>query len=224
MTLTPDPCLRHRGPVFLFAILAAMATTTIRYIVFDLGGVIMSGGYLPFIRKFCMECLTPQGKKKISQLEHQVNLGKISENKFYEEIRRIFHVELTPKDMHARITAKMRTNTSLVRQIPKLKPARVALLTNSIGHMAINVLRERHVPIKKLFYRLFLSNQIHLAKPDADAYRFVIAKLRAKPGEVLMVDDRPENIAAAKRAGMRGIVFKDTAQFVRALKRYELAA
>jgi HAD superfamily hydrolase (TIGR01509 family) len=201
-----------------------MKKPQVRFIVFDLGGVIMSGGYLPFIHKYCLECLTPEGKKHVDYLEHQVNLGKITEQQFYKEIQRVFHVELTPKQMHARIVAKMQANASLIQHIPQLKPARMALFTNSIGHMAIKVLRQRRVPIKKIFHRLFLSNRIHLAKPDPEAYRYVVKRLRAKPEEVLMVDDRPENIAAAKRVGMRGIVFKDTNQFKRAIAAYELKA
>ena len=118
----------------------------------------------------------------------------------------------------------MQANTALIAHIPKLKPARIALFTNSIGHMAIKVLRQRRVPIKKIFHRLFLSNRIHLAKPDPEAYRHVIKKLGAKPDEVLMVDDRPENIEAARKVGMRGIVFKDTTQFKRAIGAYELTA
>ena len=44
---------------------------------------------------------------------------------------------------------------------------------------------------------------------------------KAEPVPILVVDDRPENISAAKKAGMRGIVYKNVAQFKRELKKYD---
>ena len=55
----------------------------IKSVIFDLGGVITHGGYLGFIKHYCAECFTPLGKKKILSLERQVNLGQITEKKFY---------------------------------------------------------------------------------------------------------------------------------------------
>ena len=194
----------------------------IKAIIFDLGGVIMHGGYLPFIKHYCENCFTPQGKKKISELEHQVNLGTITEKKFYLEIQKIFHVELTPKQMHDIIVRKMQTNKSLVEFIPKIKKAKVALFTNSIGLMALEVLKLRKVNTSKVFDKVYVSSKIHLAKPDTRAYMYVIENLKVEPKEALLVDDRLENVELAQKLGMQGIVFKETSQFKKDLARFEL--
>jgi putative hydrolase of the HAD superfamily len=196
------------------------APPEIKAVIFDLGGVIMSGGYLAFLHHYCLQCLTRSGKEIIDDLEHQVNLGTITEQQFYRAIRQVFSVHLTPKQMHNQIVSKMQVNKSLVKFIPKIKQAKVALFTNSIGHMAIDVLHKRGVPVRKTFDKLFLSNKIHLAKPDAKAYRHVIKNLKIHPRQALMVDDRKENITAAKKVGMQGIVFKNTAQFKKELAKY----
>jgi len=193
----------------------------VKAVIFDLGGVIMSGGYLAFLHHYCLKCLTPLGKKKIDDLEHQVNLGKITEPQFYRAIRQVFNIHLTPKQMHNTIVNKMRVNKALVKFIPHIKKAKVVLFTNSIGHMAIDVLHKRGVPIRKTFDKLFVSSKIHLAKPDAKAYRYVVKNLKINPGQALMVDDRQENISAAKEIGMQGIVFKNTSQFKKALAKYK---
>lgn len=192
----------------------------IKAIVFDLGGVIMSGGYLPFLHHYCLKCLTPQGKKKIDALEHAVNLGTITETKFYKEISKVFGVHLTPKQMHNEIVKKMQVNKKLVEFIPHIKKAKVALFTNSIGHMAVDVLHKRGVPVRKTFDKLFVSSKIHYAKPDAKAYHYVVRHLKIKPEQAMMVDDRKENIDAAKKIGMKGIIFKNAAQFKRELNKY----
>jgi glucose-1-phosphatase len=199
----------------------------IKAIIFDLGGVIMHGGYLHFINQYIGKHLSRATKKRIEQLEHRVNLGKITETQFYRAIQKEFDVHLKPAQMHDKITRHMQTNKSLVQYIPRLKKAKIALFSNSIGHMAIETLKARRLAGRrahKLFDRIFLSNVIHLAKPTRDSYQYVVRHLKVKPHEALMVDDRSLNVAAAKKAGLHGIVFKNTAQFKRDLRGYELVS
>ncbi len=116
----------------------------------------------------------------------------------------------------------MKTDKKLIELLKDLKPAKLALFTNSIGYMARDVLKQRRVPVKKLFHRVFYSNVIHHAKPAKQAYEFVVKKLKVKSSQALMVDDRKENIQAAKKVGMQGVVFKSAAQFKKQLQKYEL--
>ncbi len=194
----------------------------IKAIIFDLGGVITHGGYLGFLKHYCADCFTPLGKKKILWLERQVNLAKISEKEFYQEIEKIFHVHLTSKQMHNQIVKHMQTDKGLVHLIPKLKKTKIALFTNSLGAMALQVLKMRHLTGKKFFDRVFISTKMHMAKPDKQAYEYVIKQLKVKPAEALMVDDRIENIRPARAIGMQGIVYKNSRQFAKELKKYEL--
>lgn len=96
------------------------------------------------------------------------------------------------------------------------------MFTNSIGHMSREVLEKQRLNHHKFFARIFDSSDLHIAKPDAGAYRFVLHKLKVKPHEALMVDDRPWNIKGAQKIGMRGIIYKNSRQFKKALKQYEL--
>jgi HAD superfamily hydrolase (TIGR01509 family) len=200
-----------------------MKKKQIKAIVFDLGGVIMYGGYLDFIHHYLGKHLPPLTKKRIEYLERQVNLGTITENQFYRSIEQEFAVHLTPQQMHERIVSKMRTNKPLVKYLKTLEKPKIALFSNSIGHMALEMLKARHLAGKKLFDKIFLSNIMHLAKPSRDAYAYVVKHLKVKPSEALMVDDRKDNITAAKKAGMQGLVFNNLTQFKKGLKKYQLA-
>src|SRR3989344_7967611 len=153
-----------------------MLKPKIKAVIFDLGGVVAHGVYLDFLRHYCHKCLTSLGKERLADLERQVNMGLITENKFYREIEKVFGVNLTPRQMHEMIVRKMKADKRLVRFIPKLKKAKVAMFTNSIGHMAREVLRRRRIPTKKLFMQIFDSSQLHLVKPDSVAYRYVLRK------------------------------------------------
>ena len=194
----------------------------IKFIIFDLGGVVVHGGDLDFLRHYCAPCLTKAGHKKILDLEREVNLGLITEREFYREIAKAFGVHLKPKQMHEIIVRGMRRDRALLKFIGHIKGPKVAMFSNSIGHMATEVLRRRRIPVKKLFKKVFVSSNMHMIKPDATAYRFVLRKLRAKPRETLLVDDRRENVTGAKKIGMPGIIYKNSRQFLRELKKYEL--
>ena len=192
----------------------------IKFIIFDLGGVVVHGGYLDFLRDYCAPCLTRVGHKKILDLEREVNLGLITESEFYREIGKIFGVHLKPKQMHEIIVKGMKRDRALLKFIRHIKGPKVAMFSNSIGHMATEVLRRRRIPARKLFKKVFVSTNMHMIKPDATAYRFVLRKLQAKPRETLLVDDRRENISGAIKIGMQGIIYRNSRQFLRELKKY----
>ena len=57
------------------------------------------------------------------------------------------------------------------------------------------------------FEARFYSCKLRAVKPEPDAYRQVLEGLGAPAGEVLFVDDRPDNVEAARREGIRAEVF-----------------
>ncbi len=198
-----------------------MIKKQIRAIVFDLGGVVVHGGYLDFLKHFCTTCMTPEGKKQVARLERQANLGNLTEREFLRKLRWIFGLHLSVSRMHDLIVDHMQTDKRLAHLIPKLKKTRIALFSNSIGNMAVEVLHKRHLNSHRLFGRVFISSRLHLVKPDQKAYHYILRALKVKPREALMVDDRLVNIQGARKAGMEGIVYKNSAQFRRAIRKYE---
>ena len=194
----------------------------IKVIVFDLGGVVVHGSYLEFINHYCKECLTSAGMEKILALERDVNLGNLSESEFYRALRNVFGIHLTPKEMHKIIVKKSRKDKRLLKLIKRLGKKRVAMFTNSIGDMALEVMRVQKIPFRKLFRRVFLSTRMHKVKPDIRAYREILGQLKVKPQEAVMVDDREVNIAGAKKIGMNAILYKNSSQFRRNLKKFDI--
>ena len=49
-------------------------------------------------------------------------------------------------------------------------------------------------------------------KPETRIYHLAAHRLGVCPEELLFVDDSPENITGAERAGVRGILFESTEQ------------
>jgi putative hydrolase of the HAD superfamily len=86
---------------------------------------------------------------------------------------------------------------------------RLALLSNAPVEVAVGV---AGMPVAALFEHCAFSCFLRSAKPEPECYRAVLALLGTGPAEVIFVDDRPENIAAAAALGIRGVHFTGAGQ------------
>lgn len=57
------------------------------------------------------------------------------------------------------------------------------------------------------FDGVMVSSDVHMIKPDVKIYIRFLTTFHLKPEECLFIDDRPENIEGAKKAGIPGFVF-----------------
>lgn len=99
-----------------------------------------------------------------------------------------------------------------IRVYPELPP----LLLELQQHYQLAVLsntNELHYPrlfeefsLERYFKQelVFASHHIGLAKPDPAVFTYVLGQLDAAPGQVLFLDDMPENVATAESLGMQG--------------------
>lgn len=62
------------------------------------------------------------------------------------------------------------------------------------------------------------SYQERACKPEAKLYETLLTRYSLKPEETVFLDDRTENVAAAERFGIRGIVFNDAASAAKTLE------
>jgi putative hydrolase of the HAD superfamily len=83
--------------------------------------------------------------------------------------------------------------------------ARVAVLSNIPADHADAFLTAQ--PWMRNLDLLAFSGKIKAAKPDPAAFDHCVTALRAAPEDFLFIDDRAENVRAARAAGMTGHVF-----------------
>lgn len=72
------------------------------------------------------------------------------------------------------------------------------------------------------FDHLTFSHRLGIAKPDLAIYRHAAAGLGVEPGHILFIDDRADNVEAARQAGMQAIQYLDQASFEAAMHRAQL--
>ena len=65
------------------------------------------------------------------------------------------------------------------------------------------------LPVAAYFEHLIFSCYLKLAKPDPECFRAALAVLGAGPADVIFLDDRPDNVAAAAALGIRSARFTD---------------
>lgn len=74
------------------------------------------------------------------------------------------------------------------------------------------------------FDHVTLSYEVGVAKPEAAIYHDCLNGLGLPAGQIIFLDDRVENVEAARRAGMQSVVFQDVASFVQEAARLGLPA
>jgi putative hydrolase of the HAD superfamily len=83
---------------------------------------------------------------------------------------------------------------------------RLALLSNAPADVAEAV---HGLPLASHFEHLVFSCALKCAKPDPECFRATLALLGAEPWEVIFLDDRADNVAAATALGIRSFRFTD---------------
>ncbi|MGC0419823.1 HAD family hydrolase [Embleya sp. AB8] len=83
----------------------------------------------------------------------------------------------------------------------------LALLSNAPVEMARHIERQDWA---RLFRHRVFSADLGLAKPDPRIYRHLCERLDARPSELVFIDDRKENLDAARALGIESIHYTDT--------------
>lgn len=65
---------------------------------------------------------------------------------------------------------------------------------------------------------LIYSCEVGLAKPDPRVYRLLCDRLAVSPGELVFLDDRPENVKGACELGIHALLHETTVQSIRVLE------
>jgi len=93
---------------------------------------------------------------------------------------------------------------------------RTGILSN-IGDAMTDGLLRKHDWLSGFDHRTW-SYALKLAKPELAIYRAAAEGLRTPAANILFIDDRPENVAAAHAAGMQAIQYRDHPSFEREMR------
>ncbi|GAA0498168.1 haloacid dehalogenase [Paractinoplanes deccanensis] len=118
------------------------------------------------------------------------------------------------------LAENIEVNQDLLDLLPAVEVAQIYLATNQ------EALRGRRV--KQLYAGrpgvtgVLISHELGHRKPHRTFFDAVLARVARRPQECLFVDDKPAYVAGAADVGITGLLYRDNARFVAALKSYGL--
>ncbi len=202
--------------------LQATEENPIKAIVFDFGSVIAKTNK-DEVAQFISQSL------KISQIEALDSLKLLKEEGDDDKKEEDYWIHYTnskkiklPSQWQEKLdaikleaTREMPGMVDLVKDLQK-QGYKTALLSNILQKQAGIKWK---TGLYDLFHPLLLSYAIEAKKPDPKAYEILLNALKLPPKAVLFIDNKKENIDAAKALGIDGIVFVDRDQLVQELKK-----
>lgn len=181
-------------------------------VLFDLFGVIARHQLPGALGKMAARCHTPVEAFTMAYWECRppYDAGRQSASEYWTAVLRrlsvpadpgtIEELRLTDIDSWSRVDDRMVAYVLSLRDV-----AEVALLSNIPADHADAFLAAQ--PWLYDLDHVAFSGKIRAAKPDPAAFRHCVDALRAAPADFLFVDDREENVGAARAMGMDGHVF-----------------
>jgi putative hydrolase of the HAD superfamily len=92
------------------------------------------------------------------------------------------------------------------------------LMLSNVNEVHFEFIWKNYPLIRHIEERL-LSYELGCLKPDPSIYRIAIERAGVRPEEIFFADDRPENIEAAREAGIVATCFRSEQQLRSALSR-----
>ncbi len=195
-------------------------------IVFDLGNVLISFDYAPFIEK--LNCIKSGLGEKVGDrykknynIHRKFEAGKLTHNDFLK-IMMEWTEGLISEEYFCIIFSEIFTeNKNVISLLPLLKEKyKLVLLSNT------NEIHKKygweHYGFIKYFDKLCLSHEIGAVKPEEKIYEFVENQTEAVPGEHLFIDDIAEYTEGARKRGWDAIQFTGFDNLVSELKKRKI--
>ena len=192
----------------------------IRGIIWDFAGVLlhtMRGTFNSMMAERLEVPLEDVNRVMSSPKNDQWDFGEIDDNAFFDYIIREIGLPTEKKAVLANfVQDDFYVDQGLIEEIHKLRENYITvLLTNFPAHL--NKFLETGWDVEVAFDHIIASCDVKLLKPDKRMYRLALDAIGCKPKEAVFIDDREENVAAARKMGMEGILFKSKMQTLKTL-------
>lgn len=190
----------------------------IKTIVFDLGNVLLHNNPKRACKRLDKNC--ELGIYDVlwfaPELYEKLETGKLTTKQLYVIAKKRLGLKITQSqfvEMFSDMFTDYVATQNLVKKLVKDYPL---ILCSNTSATHFNYIKKKH-PILNLFKHHVLSYKVGYMKPHPKIYDTVIKKANVDPRECVFVDDRKENVLAAKRSGMHAIHFLSPSQLKKEL-------
>ena len=187
----------------------------IKNVVFDFGGVVVD-----LDRDAAVSAFDALGFKASDYIDNckqggvfaALETGEMSREEFCACVCRLTGRRLSEQDVYdawnKMLTGIPAHRLELIRSLRERYDTFMLSNTNSIhwDYACGTLLAGRDIKMEDCFKRIFLSFEMHLAKPNPQIFRVMLDEARLKAAETLFIDDSESNCRAAETAGIRAFL------------------
>lgn len=173
-----------------------------KVIYFDCFGVLASPILSKIFEKYILDDIERQTwTDKLVDLD----LGTLSEDDLIRQLSE--RTGVIEDDIWVDINNTPEINHQLLNYIQNELKGKytIGLLTNITTTIIYRIMSEQ-LPI---FDITLISSELGVVKPDPRIFQIALEKAGVDPSEILFIDDREENVLAARALGINGIVYTD---------------
>lgn len=198
----------------------------IKNIVFDVGNVLIEFDWNSYLKSFGFSTETYSAIKRVtfpSVQWRERDRGVLTE----EEYNQVFYSVAPQYKKELQKVLQKETQALRVYEYSKKwiqelqgKGYKTYLLSNISRNLCRGFYEQLDI-IPQMDGVIF-SCEVHALKPELEIYRILLDTYKLKPEECIFFDDLPENVEAANRLGIEGIVFKGYEAAIEQLKEYRI--
>ncbi|KAI5923456.1 HAD-like domain-containing protein [Camillea tinctor] len=180
-------------------------TTRFKALILDLGGVLLEWNaqgiqtMLPSHFRLLMNTTT----------WHELDRGNISLDQACEVFGNMLGADSSDiKEGLKQAQKSLTVRSRLIQVLQELKssdPNLQLYIMSNISKEHFKIVKNLDIPWS-LFTSAFVSGVVGMRKPDLCFFQYVLDMIPLNPGEVIMIDDRAENICAARSVGIHGLL------------------
>ncbi len=158
------------------------------------------------IRRFCLP------------MDHAIDAGKLRQTTFNRKVARFLRLPVEKTDYIRFCRGEIYQYKEMHRLANQLHSRYEIGCLSNMARERWNLLTKKAMGDIDFDY-YFISYAFGVIKPNPGIFKAVLERLGMPPGEVLFIDDKAENIAAARKIGMKGIRFTGVAKLRKDLRR-----
>ena len=188
---------------------------SVKNLVFDLGGVVIDID--PSASFAAMQVLAADSVSIMDQFSEHTDVfldyekGLIDDNQFRAGVRELTQQPDAPGATIDEAWCRMLLNVpwprlQLLAQLKQQYRTFVLSNTNRIHVTVFNTMiaaTSEHTTINPFFEKVYYSHELKMRKPEAKIYQHVLEDSNLLPYETLFLDDREENLVAARALGIK---------------------
>lgn len=194
-----------------------LSNSTIKNIIFDLGGVVMNLRFDRLISSFNDLGITIDPLNEMNDYSHWLFMedfetGKLSPKEFYANMRKAVNKDISDQQIDVVFNSVLgevpNERVALLNKLKKYYSIYLFSNTNQINEDSFYPRLKKQFGydiFTELFEESFMSHHIGYRKPSLEAFQYIIQKRGLKPEETVFVDDILSNVEGAKKAGIHAI-------------------